>query len=272
MTNPRDWDDAYANMAHVPGAEALPAVWAAEAEAFRKSGVRMEEIAYGGGARQKLDLFWPQGTPCGLAVFVHGGYWMKFGKSDWSHFASVAVSRGWAVCIPQYTLAPDARIADITREVGAAISVAAAKVPGPIRLAGHSAGGHLVSRMPCAGSPLDAEVFARVTGTVSISGLHDLRPLLKIALNDTLGLDAAEATTESTALLTPRDGAQITAWVGGDERPEFIRQAKLLEMMWQGFDVDISCVVDGMCNHFNVIDGLTDAASPLLHSWLGETP
>ena len=28
MTNPRDWDDAYANMAYVPGAEALPELWA----------------------------------------------------------------------------------------------------------------------------------------------------------------------------------------------------------------------------------------------------
>lgn len=272
MTNPRDWDDAYANMAYVPGAEALPELWATQAAEYRASGVRMEELRYGDGDRQKLDLFLPDHTPRGLAVFVHGGYWMKFGKSDWSHFATGAVSRGWAVCMPQYTLAPDARISEMTQEVSAAIATAAAKVAGPIRLAGHSAGGHLVSRMACGGSSLQADVLARVTGTVSISGLHDLRPLLKTALNDTLRMDMAEATAESAALQTTRDGAKITAWVGGGERPEFIRQAKLLEMMWQGFDVDVNCTVDGAFNHFNVIDGLKDATSPLINCWLGETP
>ena len=31
----RDWDDAYANSAHVPGSDALPARWAERAAAYR---------------------------------------------------------------------------------------------------------------------------------------------------------------------------------------------------------------------------------------------
>jgi hypothetical protein len=33
----RDWDDAYANSAHVPGSDKLPALWAERAAAYRAS-------------------------------------------------------------------------------------------------------------------------------------------------------------------------------------------------------------------------------------------
>jgi acetyl esterase/lipase len=52
-------------------------------------------------------------------VFVHGGYWLRFGRGDWSHLAAGPVARGWAVALPSYTLAPAARIAAITAEIGA---------------------------------------------------------------------------------------------------------------------------------------------------------
>ena len=121
----KDWDDAYANMAHVSGSAEMPAHWAAEAARYRASGVKVEEdIAYGEGARQKLDIVWPEGRPIGLAVFVHGGYWMRLCKSDWTQFAEGARARGWAVALPGYTLTPAARITDITREIAAAIAVA----------------------------------------------------------------------------------------------------------------------------------------------------
>src|SRR5262245_20780462 len=111
---------------------------------------------------------------------------MAFDKSSWSHLAAGALQRGWAVCLPSYTLAPAARIADIARQVAAAIRFAADRVEGPLRLAGHSAGGHLVTRMVCAESPLPDEFRSRIGHVVSISGVHDLRPLLRTKMNATL--------------------------------------------------------------------------------------
>ena len=269
MAVPRgDWDDAYANMAHIPGSDALPAKWAADAATYRASGVSVEEdIAYGPGARQKLDIVWPEGTPKGLAVFVHGGYWMRLYKSDWTHYAEGARAAGWAVALPGYTLTPDARIAQITGEIAAAIGCAAARVAGPIRLSGHSAGGHLVSRMAC--GDVDLPAWDRVENVLSVSGLHDLRPLMHTQMNGTLRLDLAEARAQSPALLEPRAGACLTAWVGGGERPEFIRQAELLASVWGGFDVEISSHVDGTHDHFSVIEGLRDAASPITRAFIG---
>ena len=84
-----DWDDAYANAAHIPGGEAYPARWEARAAAFRAAaGERLRSgLPYGPHPRQRFDLFLPEGTPRGLVVFVHGGYWRAFDRGTWSHLA-----------------------------------------------------------------------------------------------------------------------------------------------------------------------------------------
>jgi len=153
-----DWDAAYDNRAHVPDFETYPPRWARRAAAFRKkladTGRARIDMPYGHGPRNLIDLFLPADTPKGLAIYVHGGYWRTFSKSDWSHLADGAIAAGWAVAVPSHTLAPDATIPEITREIGDAIDFAAREIPGPIRLAGHSAGGHLVCRMLCTDTPL----------------------------------------------------------------------------------------------------------------------
>ncbi|MEO1612352.1 MAG: alpha/beta hydrolase, partial [Pseudomonadota bacterium] len=189
--------------------------------------------------------------------------------SYWSHLAAGPLARGWAVALPSYTLAPAARISEITREIGAAIEVAAARVEGPIRLTGHSAGGHLASRMVCEDAPLAPEVAARVERVVSISGLHDLRPLLKTEMNADFRLDQAEAAAESPALLAPRPGARVTCWVGADERPEFVRQNALLANVWSGLGADMDAHEAPGEHHFNVIDGLADPNAPLCKALCG---
>lgn len=269
--DPKDWDDAFANMAHVPGSDALPGIWTAQAATYRDSGVRIDvDIPYGDQPRERMDLVWPDGTPKGLAVFVHGGYWMRLDKSYWTDLAEGARSLGWAVCLPSYTLAPEARIRQMTRQVGAAITVAAGMVAGPIRLAGHSAGGHLVSRMICEDTPLGADLLSRIAHTVSISGLHDLRPLLRTAMNETLHLDPEEAAAESAALRRPAGTPGLTCWVGGGERPEFIRQARLLAMMWEGLDARVRAVVEPEHNHFTIIEALRSAESDLTKEFVGQ--
>ncbi len=267
----RDWDDAFANMAHISGSEALPGLWTDAATAYRASGVGVEEVAYGDHPRERFDLIYPDGPSKGLAVFVHGGFWMRLDKSYWTHYAEGARALGWTVCMPSYTLAPDARISDMTGQIGAAISKAATVVGGPIRLAGHSAGGHLVSRMVCADTPLADATAKRIGHTLSISGLHDLRPLMHTAMNDTLRLVLAEATAESAALKMPRGNPHVTAWVGGGERPEFIRQSQILAQMWEGLDAHIRCTIDGDHNHFTILEGLTKPASPITQAFVGES-
>ena len=270
-----DWDDAYANGPNIPGGERWPAAWVQPAQAYRdelqgKARAKLD-LRYGDNARNRFDLFLPAGRPAGLVVFVHGGFWMRLDNSYWSHLARGAVESGYAVAMPSYTLCPNVRLADITGEVAAAIVEAAAMIDGPLLLSGHSAGGHLVTRMISATSPLPEQVRARVRNTVSISGLHDLRPLLNTAMNATLRIDAAEAQTESPALLQPLPGTRVTCWVGGGERPEFIRQNALLANIWIGLGAQTCAIEEPGRHHFNVIDGLADQRHPLVRALLSAT-
>lgn len=249
-------DRAYANGAFIAGADQFVPRWRAAAAGFR-AGMRGElGLVYGPGARQRLDLFLPDGPARGVLVFVHGGYWMDFDRADWSHLAAGAVGRGWACAVPSYTLAPEARIAQMTREVAAAVRAVAARVAGPVVVTGHSAGGHLAARMACEGGPEVARV-------VPVSPLADLRPLLATGMNATLRLDSAEAVAESPALLRPRAGVGCHVWVGGQERPAFLWQARVLAEDW-------ACpwTVEAGRHHFDVIDGLADPESALMAACL----
>ncbi|MGR3463451.1 alpha/beta hydrolase [Limimaricola sp.] len=260
MTTRAEIDEAYANASHIPGGMAYPGRWAEAAAAFRAAHPP-EEIAYGAGARQRLDLFRPEGTARGTVVFVHGGFWKAFDKSTWSHLAAGALAQGWAVAMPSYTLAPEARISAMTREVEAAIGAVADAVPGPLRLAGHSAGGHLVARMACA--DLAPPWRDRVARIVPISPLSDLRPLMGATMNDDLRLDAAEAEAESPLLCDQVD-LPMTVWVGAAERPAFIDQARWLAER-RGCDL----VEAPGRHHFDVIEELADPDSPLMRALLG---
>ena len=257
MTLPYRWPDPdrdYANGAFIAGSTDYPARWAAKAGGFRKAlGNRAElDLAYGAAPRQKLDLFLPETSPKGVVVFVHGGYWHMFSKSHWSHLAAGLLARGFAVAMPGYTLAPTARIADITAEIARACWFVGTRVQGPMVVTGHSAGGHLSARMGC------SDIAVPVARVVPISPLAELGPLIATEMNRTLKIDETEAAAESPARLRLRDGVTAHVWVGANERPAFLWQARLLSEEW-------ACPwsADPAKHHFDVIDALENPTSAL---------
>lgn len=265
-----DWDEAFANAAYIKDGNTYPDRWRQSATAFVADQKKVDlDVSYGPHSRQKFDLFWPSTEPEGQVVFVHGGYWLDFDKSYWSHLAAGACKRDWAVAIPSYVLAPEAKISEITQMIGIAIEKCAELVDGPIVLVGHSAGGHLVTRMVCDPSPLRDGISARVSRVVSISGLHDLRNLIHTQMNEQLQLDLEEAIAESVALQTPITTTELICWVGAQERPEFLSQALVLQAAWKNRVADIQVVVEPRRHHFDVIESLTDPMSPLTLALIG---
>jgi len=262
-------DTAYANREFIPDAESYPDRWADEARAWREVeaavGRARLNTPYGAHDRERFDLFHPAGRPEGLVVFVHGGYWRLFDRSFWSHFSAGATARGWAVAMPSYPLAPEVGIDQITRSIAAAIDHAAGYVAGPIALAGHSAGGHLVARMACADAGLSRETRDRLSSIVPISPVSDLRPLIETSMNVDFKLDDAKAVAESPALQAKAVDLPVSIWVGGDERPAFLDQARWLAEAWTRSDLTI---VEGR-HHFDVIDALRDPDSGMLNALLG---
>lgn len=253
-------DRAYANGDFIAGAADYPPRWQAKAAAFRASlGARARlDLPYGASARAQFDLFLPQATPRGLMLFIHGGYWLAFDRKDFSHLAAGALARGYACAMPSYTLAPQARIADITQQIAAALNAAAQMIDaGPITVTGHSAGGHLAARMANAG--MGGAAGARIRACIPIAPVAELGPLMDTSMNADLRLDAAECATESPARLPLRAHINAHIWVGAGERPAFVWQARTLSENW-------NCpwtAAQGR-HHFDVIDDLEDAQSALM--------
>ena len=255
-----DLDDAYANAAHIPGGEAYPEKWAQAAATFRAQTLCELDLPYGESPRQRLDLFHPPRLAKGIFVFVHGGYWLRFDKSFWSHLAAGPLAHGWAVAMPSYDLCPDVRITDIGNQMAAAIALAADRVPGPVRLVGHSAGGQLVARMTA--RRFGAQWQERLAKVVPISPVADLAPLMRTSMNMDLKLDDAEVQSESPVHL-PKPVLPVTVWVGSDERPVFLAQAAALAEAWH-----CDKVIAAGKHHFNIIEELAEPDSALTRALL----
>ncbi len=260
-----DWDDAFQNGKYIAGGDDFPVMWKVKSTTFRDAlpGARRNTgLAYGAHPREVFDLFLPEGPHKGVVIFIHGGYWQSLDHRLWSHLAAGPMARGWAVAMPGYPICPEVSIAGITRSIVRAVGAIGDRIDGEIIISGHSAGGHLTARMAC--NDIDLPHADRVRRYVSISGVHDLRPLIRTGLNDALKLDIASAAAESPALKTPRSGVELLAWVGEEERPEFRRQNNLLGNIWRGAFARTGCIHAKARHHFNVIDDLTDKDSPLI--------
>ncbi|ARU01969.1 alpha/beta hydrolase [Yoonia vestfoldensis] len=255
-----DLDDAYANAAHIPGGADYPDRWAAQAAAFRSIARCELDLDYGETDRLRFDLFHPDRLARGVVIFVHGGYWLRFDKSFWSHLAAGPLAQGWAVAMPSYDLCPKVGIAQIGAQIQRAIDVIARRVPGPVRLVGHSAGAQLVARA-MAPRP-EAAWQQRVASVVPVSPVADLAPLMRTSMNAQLQITPAIAQTESPVHL-PAPSCPATIWVGGAERPVFLAQAALLAQVWAA-----PLVREPGRHHFDVIEALALPDSDLTRAVL----
>jgi arylformamidase len=135
---------------------------------------------------------------------------------------------------------------------------------------GHSAGGHLAAMLFTTDwAPLG---FARqpFLGGVSLSGVHDLAPMVQYSFNADFRLDEREATRLSPAHLAPCCRAPLVLAVGAGETPEFVRQTQIL---WDAWPANRPAGESGPLlirerNHFNVVVDFSDPGSELTRGTL----
>jgi 3-hydroxyacyl-CoA dehydrogenase len=80
------------------------------------------------------------------------------------------------------------------------------EIAGPVRLAGHSAGGHLVRGWPAIAPLCPTLSPAGSNACMSISGIHDLRPLLLSEMNDVLQTRPRPRRRRKAPRASPRAG------------------------------------------------------------------
>ncbi|MER8411428.1 alpha/beta hydrolase [Mesorhizobium sp. M0618] len=186
------------------------------------------DIAYGEGEAERLDLFFPPGERRDLPVhiFIHGGYWRMFSRSDYSYVANTVTKAGAIAVIVDYALMPEVRMAAIVDQIRRAkqwvLDNIAAHGGDPARLSvsGHSAGAHLATFL-FEKTPMPS----RIRAALLLGGLYDLKPLQTSFLQPLIGITDEEATafTPMTRWHDPETAATIL--VGDQETSPFHQQA-----------------------------------------------
>jgi len=97
---------------------------------------------------------------------------------------------------------------------------------------GHSAGGHLAALLFATDWPSFGLPRAPFAGGLSLSGVHDLEPLVLSSMNADLRLDAEEARRVSPVNHRSTMDVPFLVAVGADETSEFVRQSDLLFDAW----------------------------------------
>ncbi len=260
-----DLEAEYNNRRRVPQFAEHGARWQAASAAYRQAARADLDLPYGPAERQRYDLFRAGDAKAPLVAYIHGGYWQRGDRKDYSFLAKELNAAGIDLALPSYTLCPAVSVMDIVGELRVCLAAIWKKTGKHPVVTGHSAGGHLTAAMVATdwsgivGAPADL-----VRAGVAISGVFDLEPLIPTSINDLVGLDATSARAASPlAWPPPPKGRALVAAVGGDEGSEFLRQARVIAEAWARAGLQTQCLVVPGTNHFTVVDELSNPGSEL---------
>jgi arylformamidase len=228
------------------------------------------DVPYGPHAAQKMDIFRARGGSKAVLMYIHGGYWRALDKRFYNFLAPPFTRAGVTFANVNYALCPSVTIEEIVRQIlqaGAWLYRNVSNFGGdPRRLyvTGNSAGGHLTAMMlaaiwPAFAPDLPAKVFQ---GGLSISGVHDLRPLAGAAfLKPQVNFDLAVARRCSPVLMPPATDAKLWTSVGGAEPQAFQDLNASIAKAWKSvFAGDIKMPGE---NHLSITERLADPSSAL---------
>lgn len=266
-----DFAHEYDVRAWVPDFTGSLAEWTARAGFARATHPGLFDLRYGPAEAETLDLFLPSGLgPHPLLVFLHGGFWRRLHKDDFSWVAPPYVDRGVAVAVVNYGLAPGTTLEDIVGQVRRSLVwlYRSADRYGIDRrrivVGGHSAGGHLA----CMALATDWSVEAAglpstmLAAGFALSPLADLAPLAAVpALHADLDFNPSRIADLSPCRLSPATSASVLGAVGGRESPEFHRQLGMLARTWAPVWGGTVSMPDD--DHLSLCDAFATPSSPL---------
>ena len=209
-------------------------------------------LAYGPGARNKWDIFPGADPKAPCFVFIFGGWWQRNSRESFACVAEGVLAHGWSAAFPDYTLAPDASLTQITKEIRAALDWLATEggtygIGGPVILSGWSAGGHLAAF---------AADHPRVAAALPVSGAFELGPLRDVpSVNAKLKLTDVEVGTLSPLRL-PAVNRPMTIAYGSSELPGMVANSRDLHAYRSEAHCPGALVPVPHANHFSILQEL----------------
>jgi arylformamidase len=228
----------------------------------------VKDLYYGLLLREKLDIY-PSGIPFSKTlVFIHGGYWQRFGKSDFQFIAKAFRSYGITTAIIEYPLAPDVSMDQIVASCRQAIVWLFQHVseycgdPDQIYLAGHSAGAHLSAMMLTTDWKQFNLPADLIRGACLISGLFNLIPISLSDINLVLCMSKEESLRNSPFQFAPASRCAVSITVGADETDEFLDQSRELFENWKEKVPAEIAEIKGQ-HHYSILETILDQGSQL---------
>ena len=270
-------DGEYNNRVKVKDALEWIARFGAESARARAELPLSFDVPYGAHHAERLDVF-PAARPgpAPVHVFIHGGYWHRMDKADFSFVVRGLRPAGAVTVVLNYGLVPSIDLDELVRQCRAAIAWIQRHArewggdPDRITVSGHSAGGHLVAMLLATdwsafGAPGDV-----VKAGCAISGLYDLEPIRLCYLNEVLKLTPEIARRHSPVHLAPARPTPLVLALGGAEGAEYHRQTDDLMSAWRPRGVPIEVMDLPGHDHFSIVAELQSPFSPLARAIQGQ--
>jgi len=247
-------DAQYEQRTFVPHADAIIQRYAAASDAVRQRLGEPETLRYGPSEVEQLDIYGAARDR--LVVFVHGGAWKRQRRRDQAFAAETFVNAGAAYAAIGFGLLPSITLAEMVGQVTTSIAFLHKKfAPEKLVLVAHSSGAHLSA---CALTRTDF-----VKAALLVSGPYDLLPVRLSARNEYVRLDERLEDEYSPIRHVDRIRCPVTVAWSEKEGAEFTRQSKEFAAALESRQLLAKAMEVKGLNHFEIVETLADAASPL---------
>lgn len=202
---------------------------------------RTANLAFGPGARDRVDVYQPStppSRPLPVIIFWHGGGWVDGNKTFYRFVGAALAQLGYVTVLPNYRVYPEVRFPAFLDDAARAVlwvQQHAAEYGGDphrIVLMGHSAGAHMAAMLAVNHSYLEhaGANTHDIIGLIGLSGPYDLKPNTDV-LN-----------TIFSAPYSPHDW-QVLPYVTADAPPALLVHGGGDDLVWPSNTNDMAAAL-----------------------------
>lgn len=234
----------------------------------------LDNLPYGDGPDDRLDIYPASAAEAPVLVFLHGGDWRALSRHDSGFAAPAYVQAGATLVVPDFTLVPATTLPAMGAQVRRALHWVWQNIsafggdPQRIHIAGHSSGANLVGQLLMSDWSKDDNAPADLIKSATfMSGLGDMEPVRLSFRNQNLCLSPEVVDQVSLLRAGARHGClarcPMLVAVGANETPDYLRQSHEVAAFWQSRGNPATLMELAGRHHFDAVLDWADPASAL---------